>query len=103
MGELEGRSRRLSRRARRLEEAAELDKLVERQAAERDLRAALDRLTTAELEAMRDYFEQGGEREEWTEEDAPLMRRLLEIREEVRHEKTTGDFPWRAEMQKERP
>ncbi len=52
---------------------------------------------------MRDYFEQGGEREEWTEEDAPLMRRLLEIREEVRHEKTTGDFPWRTEMQKEGP
>lgn len=100
MGELEGRSRRLSRRTRRLEEQAEFDRQAEQRAAERMLREGISRLGGDELRAMRDYFERH-DREEWAEEDTPLMRRLLELKEGVRAEREAGDFPWRAEMRKE--
>lgn len=91
----------LERRARRLEEEAELRKRSEQRAAERTLREALSRVSTPELQAMSDYFART-DREEWREEDEPLMRRLVGLIEEVRHEREAGDFPWRAETQEER-
>jgi hypothetical protein len=87
----------LERRARRLEEEAELRKLGERLAAERVFREALRRVSTPELRAMNEYFERS-DREEWTEEDEPLMRRLLALVEEVRHEQA-GEFPWCSELE----
>lgn len=93
MGKLEGR-------ARRLEEEAKLDRQAEQCAKERALREGISRLSAAELQAMHDYFEQR-DSEEWTEEDAPLMRRLLALREEAQRESAGEDFPWRAEMRKE--
>ncbi len=94
MGKLEGR-------ARRLEEEAELDRQAEQRANERLLREGISQLSTEELEAMRDYFDERGDQDGWTEEDAPLMARLLEIRERARYESAAGDFPWRAQMRKE--
>ena len=99
MGDLEGRSRRLSKRASRLEEEAELDKQAEQRAEERLMRTAISNLSTAELEAMREHLD-GKEGEGWSEEDRPLMLRLLEIKEGARRVRDAGDFPWRAETRK---
>lgn len=99
MGELEGPSRRLSRRAKRLEEEAELDRLAQQRAEERLLGMGISNLSNEELEAMQEHF-QRKEGEEWTEEDRPLMLRLLELKEEARREQEAGDFPWRAETRR---
>ncbi len=89
MGDLENRTRRL-------EEVAELQEARRRSESERVLQEALKRVSTAELEAMREHFERPGP-EDWIEEDAPLMRRLMALMEEVRQEEAEG-FGWRAEM-----
>jgi hypothetical protein len=90
----------LDRRARRLEEQAELEKRAREVRAEFTLREALKRVSTAELEAMSEAFNRPGP-EEWTEEDLPLMLRLLGLMDEVRAEEAavrTGEFPWQTEM-----
>ncbi len=88
MGDLENRTRRL-------EEVAELQEARRRSESERVLQEALKRVSTAELEAMREHFEREGP-EDWIEEDAPLMRRLWGLMEEVRQEEAEG-FAWRSE------
>ena len=96
----------LDRRARRLEEEAEFQerrKLVE---AEHVFGEALKRVSFEELGAMKEYFDRHPDREEWAEEDLPLMKRLLGLVWEVRAEETavkTGEFvaPWQAEMREE--
>jgi hypothetical protein len=90
----------LERRARRLEEEAELSKQAKQAESERVLREALTRVSTPELRAMHEHFERAAA-EEWTEEDEPLMRRLLMLVEEVRCEEA-GGFPWQVEMREER-
>ena len=100
MGELEGRRRRLSRRARRIEEEVEFRERMKQVESERVLREALKRVSTAELEAMGEAFKRPGP-QEWTEEDLPLMRRLLGLVDEVRAEEA-GVFPWQREMREER-
>ncbi len=80
MGDLEGR---LSKRASRLEEGAELDRLAGQRAEERLLRTAISNLSTEELRAMQEHFE-SREGEGWAEKDAPLLLRLLELKEEAR-------------------
>ncbi len=104
MGELEGRSRRLARRAARLEEDAELRKQAEQRAKEREaervLREALRNVSTEELRAMGEHFERPGP-EEWTEQDTPLMLRLLELMEEVRKGEEGRGFPWQEQIRKE--
>ncbi len=100
MGDLEGRSRRLSKRAARLEEEAELDRLVEQRAEEGLLRTAISNLSTDELMAMREHFAGKGEAEGWTDGDRPLMLRLLELKEDARRVRDAGDFPWRAETRR---
>ena len=102
MGNPDGRSRRLSRRAARLEEEAELDRLAEQRAEERLLRTAISGLSTDELEAMREHLDGKDGDEGWAEEDAPLMLRLLEVKEEARRAQGAGDFPWRAETRKQK-
>ena len=97
MGELEGRSRRLSKRAARLEEEAAADRRAEQREEERLLRTAISGLSTAELEAMLEHFDGKDEDEGWTDEDKPLMLRLLEIKEEARLERDAGGFPWQVE------
>jgi hypothetical protein len=87
----------LERRARRLEEEAELREQAEQAEAERVLREALRRVSTPELQAMNEHFERA-DREEWSKEDEPLMRRLAALMEEGRHEEA-GEFPWRSEME----
>lgn len=82
---------RLERRARRLEEQVELGELSKQLAAERRLREALRRVSTPELMAMDEHFKRT-DREEWSEEDEPLMRRLLGLVEEMRCEEA-GEFP----------
>jgi hypothetical protein len=99
VGDLEGRSRRLSRRTARLEEEAELDRLAEQRAEERLLRTAISKLSTEELQAMQEHLD-GKDDEGWAEEDRPLMLRLLEIKEEARRAHEAGEFPWRAETRK---
>ena|SRR5215204_5643941 len=89
----------LERRARRLEEEAEERRLAEQREAQRVLSEALRRVSTEELLAMREHFERA-EAEEWTEEDKPLMLRLLMLVEEVRCEEA-GGFPWQVEMREE--
>jgi hypothetical protein len=94
----------LERRARRLEEQAEFEERSRQVAAEFRLREALKRVSTAELLAMKEAFNRPGP-EEWTEEDLPLMKRLLGLVLEVRAEDTfvkTGEYPWQAEMREER-
>ena len=91
----------LERRTSRLEEEAEWKETSERLETERTFREALTRLSTSELEAMREYF-QGTDREEWAEEDKPLMLRLLGLMEEVRREGVEAkgqevDPPWLAQ------
>jgi hypothetical protein len=59
---------------------------------------ALRRVSTAELLAMGEHFghmERDG-REEWSEEDEPLMRRLLALMQKARHDEPE-EFPWRSE------
>jgi hypothetical protein len=90
----------LGRRARRLEESAELKREAERRAAERTFAEALGRVSRAELLAMQEHFEQA-DRQEWAEEDLPLMKRLLALMDEVRNEESQ-DFPWRTEIREER-
>jgi hypothetical protein len=97
MGELEGRARRLSRRADRIEEQIESRERTSQLKAERVFREALERVSTAELEAMGECLNQA-DREDWSEEDLPLMRRLLALVEQIRNAEAAGDFPWRAEM-----
>jgi len=92
----------LERRAKRLEEDAEWRETTERLEKERTFRKALTRLSTAELEAMHEYF-QSRDREEWAEEDKPLMLRLLGLMEEVRREDAevrgkVVDPPWLSEI-----
>jgi hypothetical protein len=101
MGELEGRARRLSRRADRIEEEIEFRERRKQLEAERVFRKAIKRVSPAELEAMGECLNQS-DREDWGEEDEPLMRRLLVLVEEVRAEEAAGDFPWRAEMNETR-
>jgi hypothetical protein len=97
MGELENKTQRLARRARRLEEEAELENQAEQRKAERMLREGLKLMSTTELQAMREYFERD-DLEDWREGDEPLMRRLVELREQARCEET-GEFPWCAETE----
>jgi hypothetical protein len=90
----------LDRRARRLEEQAELEERSRQVEAEFQLREALKRVSTAELEAMKEAFDRPGP-EEWTEEDRPLMLRLLQLMDEVRAEEAavkTGEYPWQREI-----
>jgi hypothetical protein len=88
----------LERRARRLEEQAEYRTLREQLEAERVLREALGRVSTPELRAMNEHFEQA-DREEWGEEDEPLMRRLAALMEDVRREKAR-EFQWQSEIER---
>jgi hypothetical protein len=87
----------LERRARRLEEEAELREQAKQAEAERVLREALRHVSTPELQAMGEYFERT-DREDWSEEDEPLMRRLVALMEEQRREEA-GEFPWRSETE----
>ena len=48
---------------------------------------------------MSEHFERA-EREDWTEEDEPLMRRLAALMEEVRRE-DAEEFPWQSELERE--
>jgi hypothetical protein len=94
----------LDRRARRLEEEAEYRERRKRLEAERVFSEALKRVSTQELEVMTEYFDRHSDREEWAEEDLPLMKRLLGLVREVRAEEAvvrTGEFPWQAEMREE--
>jgi hypothetical protein len=96
----------LERRARRLEEDAEWREIGERLEKERTFREALTRLSTSELQAMREYFDSTG-REEWAEKDVPLMLRLLGLMEEVRREGAEArgevvDPPWLSEIKSNR-
>jgi hypothetical protein len=91
----------LGRRTRRLEEQTEWREIADRLEAERTFREALTRVVTSELGAMKEHFD-GTDREEWTEEDEPLMLRLVELSEEVRREEqeargASGRPPWLAE------
>ena len=89
MGDLEDRTRRL-------EEVAELQEARKRRESERVLQEVLRRLSTAELEAMAEAFGRDGP-EDWTEEDEPLMRRLLTLMHEIRNEEAE-EFSWKREM-----
>ena len=40
------------------------------------------------------------DREDWREEDEPLMRRLVALMEEACREEA-GEFPWLSELQRE--
>ena len=75
----------LAKRARKLEEEAEYREQSWRFAQERRLREGLQRVSTAELEAMKEAFERPGP-EEWTEGDLPLLKRLAALVNEVRAE-----------------
>jgi hypothetical protein len=86
----------LERRARRLQEEAEFRERRKQRESERVFREALRRVSAAELEAMGEYLDQP-DREDWSEEDEPLMRRLVALVEEVRCEEA-GEFPWQREM-----
>ncbi len=58
---------------------------------------ALRRVRAAELLAMGEHFghmERDG-REEWSEEDGPLMRRLLALMQKARRDEPE-EFPWRS-------
>jgi hypothetical protein len=92
----------LERRARRLEEEAEWREEAERLEKEHTFREALTRLSTSELQAVRQYL-QGTE---WAEEDKPLMLRLLGLMEEVRREEAeargqVAEPPWLSEIRRE--
>ena len=90
----------LDKRARKLEEEAEYREQSRRIAQERRLREGLKRVSTAELEAMKEAFDRSRP-EDWTEKDLPLMRRLLALVNEVRAEEEgvlKGEFPWQREV-----
>ena len=89
----------LGNRARRLEEQAEWKVLTDRLEKERVFKETLRRMSDAELRAMHEYF-QGTDREEWAQEDEPLMWRLLELMEEVRSEER-GEFAWLSGVEPE--
>ena len=94
----------LDRRARRLEEEAEFRERRKQLEAERVFSEALKRVSTQELEAMKEYFDRHPDREDWAEEDLPLIKRLLGLVREVRSEEAvvrTGEYPWQAEMREE--
>lgn len=57
MGDLEGRSRRLARRARRLEVEAAFYRQAQQRAKERLLRTALSNVSTEELVAMHEHLD----------------------------------------------
>lgn len=95
----------LEDRARRLEEQAEWREISERLETERVFREALTRVSTSELRVMSEYFD-STDRDDWAEEDEPLMRRLLGLKEEVRRENAEArgqavDPPWLAEIKGE--
>ena len=75
----------LERRTRQLEDQAEWQEISGRLEKERTFREALTRLSTSELRAMKVYMD-GTDREEWAEEDTPLMLRLLGLMEDGRCE-----------------
>jgi hypothetical protein len=94
----------LGRRAERIEEQLEGRERSRQLESERVFREALGRVSTAELEAMREAFNRpSGDIDEaersWTEEDLPLMRRLLELVNEVRAEEAGPSlgYPWQRE------
>jgi len=89
----------LERRVRRLEEQAALREQAKQAEAERVLREALRRVRTPELQAMSELLERS-DREDWREEDEPLMRRLVALMEEACREEA-GEFPWLSELQRE--
>jgi hypothetical protein len=89
----------LEHRAQRLEEQAEWRATCERLETERVFKEALSRVSTPELRAMHEHFK-SSDREEWAQEDEPLMRRLLELMEEVRSEEQ-GEFAWLSEVEPE--
>jgi hypothetical protein len=86
---------RLGDRARR----PEWQEIGDRLEKERTLHEAISRLSATELRAMHEDFK-SADRDEWTEEDKPLMLRLLAIREEVRREEA-GEVPWLSEIKGE--
>jgi hypothetical protein len=95
----------LDDRARRLEEQPEWREMGDRLEKGRALREAIGRLSTPELRATKGYMDDTG-REEWAEEDTPLMLRLLELMEEVRREEAevrgqVGEPPWLSETKRE--
>ena len=95
----------LERRAKRLEEGAEWREAAERLEKERTFREALTRLSTSELQAMKEYFD-STDREEWAQEDEPLMLRLLGLMEELQREAAEArgqavDPPWLSEIKGE--
>jgi hypothetical protein len=82
-----------------------LEEISGRLETERVFREALTRLSTSELQAMREYLG-NADREGWTQEDEPLMRRLLGLMEEVRREAAevrgeAVDLPWLSEIRRE--
>jgi hypothetical protein len=95
----------LERRAGRLEEEAELRETSEQLETEHVFRKALSRLSTSELRAMKEYMD-STDREDWAEEDEPLIRRLLGLMEEVRREEAEArgevvSSPWLSEINRE--
>jgi hypothetical protein len=96
----------LDRRARRLEEQNEYREVREQLEAERVFREALTRLSTSELQAMKEYLDSSGP-EDWAQEDEPLVRRLLGLMEEVRREEAEArgqavDPSWLSEIRRGR-
>jgi len=92
----------LGRRARRLEEQAEWEEIGVRLETQRVFREALPRVSMSELRAMKEYMDDT-DRDDWAEEDTPLMLRLLELMEEVRREAKEArgqevDPPWLSEI-----
>jgi hypothetical protein len=95
----------LDDRARRLEEQVEWQETADRLEKERVFREAISRLSTSELRAMSEYMA-STDRDEWAEEDKPLMLRVLELMEEVRREGAVarGEAvapPWLSEIKGE--
>jgi cobalamin biosynthesis Mg chelatase CobN len=97
--------RSLDDRACRLEEQAEWQETADRLEKDRTFREAISRLSTSELRAMSEYMA-STDRDEWAEEDKPLMLRLLGLMEEIRREGAgargeTVDPPWLSEIKGE--
>ncbi len=95
----------LGRRTRRLEEQTELEEISGRLEKERTFREALTRMSMSELRAMKEYMDDT-DRDDWAEENTPLMLRLLELMEEVRREAKEArgqevDPPWLSEIKGE--
>lgn len=82
-----------------------MERQAEQAETERVLREALTRLSTPELQTMKEYMGSTG-REDWAEEDEPLIRRLLGLMEEVRREEAeirggVVEPPWLSEIKRE--